>query len=65
VEGVFGNRPKRLTSAPSLLARRSASKKFTTISGSSALWIMIWVTSIWSRVLEPIDNPFGPRLLPM
>jgi hypothetical protein len=27
----------------------SASKKFMTISGWSALWIMIWDTSIWRR----------------
>ena len=37
---------KKLTSAPSLPARRSASRKCTTISGWSALWIMIWDTSI-------------------
>src|SRR5256885_14866346 len=30
-----------------LPARRPASKKFTTIFGWSALWIMIWDTSIW------------------
>src|SRR5262249_6804440 len=32
---------KRLTSALALPARRSALKRFTTISGWSALWIMI------------------------
>ncbi len=40
---------KRLTSAKSLPARQSALKKFTTTSGWSALWIMIWDTSIWRR----------------
>jgi hypothetical protein len=29
------------------VVRPSASRKFTTTSGSSALWIMIWDTSIW------------------
>jgi hypothetical protein len=33
-----------------LPAKLSASRKCTTISGSSALWIMIWETSIWTRV---------------
>jgi len=38
-----------------VFARRSASKKFTTISGSSASWIMIWAISIsirecWNRL---------------
>ena len=40
---------KRSTSALSSPARRSASKKSTTISGWSALWIMIWDISIWRR----------------
>ena len=27
---------------------------------------MIWDTSIWeTRVLEPLENPFGPKVLPM
>ena len=34
-------------SARSSPGRPSASRKFTTISGSSVLWIMIWVTSTW------------------
>src|ERR1700732_1256295 len=38
---------KKLISARSLPARRSASKKFTMTSGWLALWIMIWDTSIW------------------
>jgi transposase InsO family protein len=38
---------KRLTSARFLPVRPSASKKCTTISGWSALWIMIWDISIW------------------
>ncbi len=38
---------KKLTSARSLPVRPSASKKFTTTSGWSVLWIMIWDTSIW------------------
>jgi hypothetical protein len=37
---------KKLTSARSLPARLSASKKFTMTSGWLALWIMIWGTSI-------------------
>jgi hypothetical protein len=41
---------KKLISARSLPARLSASKKFTTISGWLALWIMIWDTSIWRLV---------------
>jgi hypothetical protein len=23
---------------------------------------MIWDTSIWTRVLEPLENPFGPKV---
>jgi hypothetical protein len=38
---------KKLISARSLLDRPSGSKRFTTTSGWSALWIMIWGTSIW------------------
>src|SRR5262249_14380287 len=38
---------KKSTSAQSLPARPSASRKSTTTSGWSALWIMIWDTSIW------------------
>src|SRR6266702_1619835 len=38
---------KRSTSARSLLDKPSALKKCTTASGWSALWIMIWATSIW------------------
>jgi putative transposase len=40
---------RRSISARSLLARPWASKKSTTTSGWSALWIMIWGTSIWRR----------------
>ena len=38
---------KRSISAPSSPGKPSASRKCKTISGSSALWIMIWDTSIW------------------
>jgi putative transposase len=38
---------KRSTSARSLPDRPSASRKCTTTFGWSALWIMIWDTSIW------------------
>jgi hypothetical protein len=37
---------RKLISARSLLVRRWASTKFTTLSGWSTLWIMIWNTSI-------------------
>ena len=40
---------RKSTSARSLPTKPSASKKFTTTSGWSALWIMIWDTSIWRR----------------
>jgi hypothetical protein len=30
-----------------------------------SLWIMIWDTSIWRPALEPLENPFGPKVLPM
>ncbi len=38
---------KKSISARSSPAKPSASEKFTTTSGWSALWIMIWGTSIW------------------
>ena len=38
---------KRSTSAPSLLARRSVSRKFRMTFGWSASWTMIWGTSMW------------------
>ena len=41
---------KRLTSARSSPAKRSASRRCRMISASSASWSMIWVTSIWRRV---------------
>jgi transposase len=40
---------RKSTSARSLPVKRSASQKCTTISGWSALWIMIWGISIWRR----------------
>jgi nucleotidyltransferase AbiEii toxin of type IV toxin-antitoxin system len=48
-ENLFRDK-KKLTSTESLPARRSASRKFRIISGSSASWSMIWGTSIWTHV---------------
>jgi hypothetical protein len=45
---------KGVTSARSLPARRSARKNYD-----------LGYFDLETRVLEPIDNPFGPRLLPM
>jgi hypothetical protein len=49
--GAFVWDRKRLTSAPSLPTKRSASRRFT--------------IDLNTRVLEPLDNPFGPSLSPM
>jgi hypothetical protein len=38
---------KKINFSTVFATRRSASKKFTTTSGWSVLWIMIWNTSIW------------------
>jgi len=52
-------------------AKASESKKSTTAFGSQASCTMILDTSIWSsfdleqKTLQPLDNPFGPRLSPM
>ena len=45
----------------SLPARPSASKKFTTTSGSSALWIMIWDISIWRRACGTAGKSLRPE----
>jgi putative transposase len=55
---------KKTISARSSLDKPSVSKKFTTTSGWSALWIMIWDTSgIWRP--ECLNRSFGPKVLPM
>jgi len=56
---------KKSISVRSLPDRPSASKKFTTTSGSSALWIMIWDTSIWrSRCSNRSKIPSAQKCYP-
>ena len=50
---------KKINFSTVFAAKPWASKKFTTISGWSALWIMIWGLRSRTRVLEPLENPFG------
>jgi putative transposase len=55
---------KKSTSVTSLQDKPSASKKCTTTSGWSALWVMGYF-DLETRVLEPLENPFGPKVLGM
>jgi hypothetical protein len=49
-----------------LPARRSASKKFTTyICLVSFMDYHLGYFDLETRVLEPLENPFGPKVLPM
>jgi hypothetical protein len=58
---LFGPQEKS-NSARSLLARRSASKKFTIVSFVDH---DLGYFDLETRVLEPLENPFGPKVLPM
>ena len=57
---------KRLTSARSLPARRSAFKEVY-----DDIWLVSFMDydlgyfDLETRVLEPLENPFGPKVLPM
>jgi putative transposase len=48
-----------------VFAGQAASRKSKTISGSSALWVYLGYFDLETWVLEPLDDPFGPKLLPM
>jgi len=54
---------KKLIAARSLLDRPSGSKRFTTTYGWSALWIMIWDTSIWRLGCSDRSKIPGPKVL--
>jgi hypothetical protein len=53
---------KKSNAARSLLAKRSASKKFTIVSFMDH---DLGYFDLETRVLEPLENPFGPKVLPM
>jgi hypothetical protein len=54
---------RKLISAPAWLVRLSASRKSTTASGSSAY--DLGYVDLEEKTLKPVENPFGPKLLPM
>jgi hypothetical protein len=57
---------RKLISVRSLPAKPSASKKCTTISGWSAFMDYdLGYFDLEIRVLEPLENPFHPKVLPM
>ena len=57
---------RKINLSPVLLDRRWASARSTTRSGRSALWSMIWDTSIEDEGrIEPAVNPFLPKVLPI
>jgi putative transposase len=57
---------KKSTSARSSPDRPSASRKCTTTSGWSVFMEYdLGYFDLETRVLEPLENPFGPKVLPM
>jgi len=57
---------KKINISTVLARQRLGIKEVDEGFGSSASSTMIWAISTWNREpLQPVDNPFGPRLSPM
>ena len=66
VAAAFVSARKKSISARSLPDRPSASRKYERRHLAGELWIYdLGYFDLETRVLEPLENPFGPKVLPM